>query len=91
MNRGSNRLTISSPCDAMPFNEAPIHESGKLRTSTTGSATRSAFNEAPIHESGKYEAQEEIDRLELPSMRPRFMNRGSRVPELRHAYARDLQ
>ena len=45
---------------------------------------REAFNEAPIHESGKsgHEGLIGVARL-LPSMRPRFMNRGS-ARQLRH-------
>ena len=35
------------------------------------------FNEAPIHESGKYLRLQHEDGVQLASMRPRFMNRGS--------------
>ena len=55
MNRGSTPADRAAIEDAMRFNEAPIHESGKwpkLPTCTT--ETRSCFNEAPIHESGKW-------------------------------------
>ena len=37
----------------------------------------SAFNEAPIHESGKCPLIVRAYHLARPSMRPRFMNRGS--------------
>ena len=36
-----------------PFNEAPIHESGKYGRITSATDGASSFNEAPIHESGK--------------------------------------
>ena len=36
------------------FNEAPIHESGKLLRRAVTSFTSDCFNEAPIHESGKF-------------------------------------
>ena len=37
-----------------------------------------AFNEAPIHESGKFDATYRLMGISaVPSMRPRFMNRGS--------------
>ena len=35
------------------FNEAPIHESGKLGIEEWDEETKQGFNEAPIHESGK--------------------------------------
>ena len=35
------------------------------------------FNEAPIHESGKSSDAEGKMKTRFPSMRPRFMNRGS--------------
>ena len=60
-----------------PFNEAPIHESGKLHPDVVVRARRIAFNEAPIHESGKFCLDRIADSLPVPSMRPRFMNRGS--------------
>ena len=41
---------------------------------------RSGFNEAPIHESGKCQPQSGLIRAYPASMRPRFMNRGSRTP-----------
>ena len=37
----------------------------------------SPFNEAPIHESGKFCDAIDLAQYGLPSMRPRFMNRGS--------------
>ena len=42
-------VSVSSP----GFNEAPIHESGKLRHSNLLPLVFQRFNEAPIHESGK--------------------------------------
>ena len=53
MNRGS-RIS-NSPCRTRPcrFNEAPIHESGKLTGLRRKRWTPPRFNEAPIHESGK--------------------------------------
>ena len=41
------------------------------------------FNEAPIHESGKCEFVTDSIRQLPSSMRPRFMNRGSRRIEAR--------
>ena len=35
------------------FNEAPIHESGKLCFRSERRGASLSFNEAPIHESGK--------------------------------------
>ena len=49
--------------------EAPIHESG--------TAPESTILEAPIHESGKLQRERVTLELDLASMRPRFMNRGS--------------
>ena len=37
-----------------------------------------AFNEAPIHESGKLANLIKTNADTIPSMRPRFMNRGSK-------------
>ena len=37
----------------MRFNEAPIHESGKLAVVDLAIPPAISFNEAPIHESGK--------------------------------------
>ena len=54
MNRGSNAAERYSGGKALPFNEAPIHESGKLLDAGSRRRNRvDAFNEAPIHESGK--------------------------------------
>ena len=41
---------------SLPFNEAPIRESGKCNAQHTPRATAYTFNEAPIRESGKYSA-----------------------------------
>ena len=41
----------------------------------------SGFNEAPIHESGKLGQARRVLRCLAASMRPRFMNRGSRLWE----------
>ena len=41
------------------------------------SADDRPFNEAPIHESGKYPDSLTSQLRNVPSMRPRFMNRGS--------------
>ena len=53
MNRGSaipdGRREILVAC----FNEAPIHESGKLAAGRYQAQNPKGFNEAPIHESGK--------------------------------------
>ena len=62
----------------LAFNEAPIHESGKSAFLPSGAAASASFNEAPIHESGKCVTRFVFGRAaERPSMRPRFMNRGS--------------
>ena len=52
----------------------------------------SRFNEAPIHESGKSVviAAERIIAVKA-SMRPRFMNRGSRADKYADSLARQLQ
>ena len=41
--------------------------------------TTTSFNEAPIHESGKYCEGSERETPTNASMRPRFMNRGSKA------------
>ena len=56
MNRGSRRSQPTSSGNRWCFNEAPIHESGKWRTSASLRVPSSGFNEAPIHESGKWES-----------------------------------
>ena len=53
MNRGSPSLPFRPQAARPSFNEAPIHESGKCRTTTRLWPESSGFNEAPIHESGK--------------------------------------
>ena len=53
MNRGSARNRRGRESEAPPFNEAPIHESGKSCQPSSASRSPHAFNEAPIHESGK--------------------------------------
>ena len=85
MNRGSYRVrgVEHGHRPKYRFNEAPIHESGKLPSCTVRPTlvTRSphCFNEAPIHESGK--STDCLATRSSPakpaSMRPRFMNRGS--------------
>ena len=55
MNRGSADPLLHSVRRHLPFNEAPIHESGKLDSLVRGRAAVRAFNEAPIHESGKFQ------------------------------------
>ena len=54
MNRGSPGIhpTLHSP--TVCFNEAPIHESGKLASLSVMLGSSARFNEAPIHESGKF-------------------------------------
>ena len=60
------------------FNEAPIHESGKLgKTLSDAAILMLRFNEAPIHESGKCYSPQRPTACPRASMRPRFMNRGS--------------
>ena len=53
MNRGSPPPSGRPRSECPRFNEAPIHESGKLGPSISASGTPRSFNEAPIHESGK--------------------------------------
>ena len=53
MNRGSAGRLESTHPRVCRFNEAPIHESGKLRGHGLGRYAAPRFNEAPIHESGK--------------------------------------
>ena len=51
---------------------------GSRNWQPSASRERMAFNEAPIHESGKSRMGiTAAGREALPSMRPRFMNRGS--------------
>ena len=54
MNRGSCKTMCRERPSPTCFNEAPIHESGKLGCLTTHcQVSYESFNEAPIHESGK--------------------------------------
>ena len=53
MNRGSHRIDRQGAVLRSPFNEAPIHESGKYPAMPALRLLDLAFNEAPIHESGK--------------------------------------
>ena len=53
MNRGSRELPFARRYALSGFNEAPIHESGKLSPLTPRGSVIPRFNEAPIHESGK--------------------------------------
>ena len=53
MNRGSRSNACRCRSNALPFNEAPIHESGKYRQAHATLQANAPFNEAPIHESGK--------------------------------------
>ena len=78
MNRGSAEAQRSGRQEAGPFNEAPIHESGKWPSGSSSRPNPNPFNEAPIHESGKFSRLRIIRYTKRgPSMRPRFMNRGS--------------
>ena len=62
------------------FNEAPIHESGKLGRAAFPRPRCPRFNEAPIHESGKSMCSGPMAPESCAaSMRPRFMNRGRRA------------
>ena len=54
MNRGSSGTSMLSVPPANPFNEAPIHESGKFMPKRGNVMPEAPFNEAPIHESGKW-------------------------------------
>ena len=92
MNRGSPARLAVAAARGRPFNEAPIHESGKSGGGGRIRGGLHSFNEAPIHESGKSGAcREEPRPLELPSMRPRFMNRGSGRPLIGRTGAHRLQ
>ena len=53
-NRGSQGAAVGDSEDQGGFNEAPIRESGKSRSTMAGGLVESRFNEAPIRESGKY-------------------------------------
>ena len=55
MNRGSYGLPRDTTLGNRRFNEAPIHESGKLLAEARRRPRSHRFNEAPIHESGKYQ------------------------------------
>ena len=75
---GKLRSLLAAAMPRQPsFNEAPIHESGKCAAKIMASLTMAAFNEAPIHESGKFQRRFRRPGVQAPSMRPRFMNRGS--------------
>ena len=50
---------------------------GSWRSRGLRAAIAPSFNEAPIHESGKSRTDRLRPRTTPPSMRPRFMNRGS--------------
>ena len=56
MNRGSMDDEEHRGEVYRPFNEAPIHESGKSVPTRASRYRPLAFNEAPIHESGKSSA-----------------------------------
>ena len=78
MNRGSATGIRAEFNLGHCFNEAPIHESGKLDGHTHPASKITGFNEAPIHESGKsVRCGLGTKNGSLASMRPRFMNRGS--------------
>ena len=63
---------------------------GSGATSREGGGIDGSFNEAPIHESGKFPGAWAGGRQHLPaSMRPRFMNRGSRVRDIHSRPAGD--
>ena len=51
---------------------------GSSPSSKLSSRPADTFNEAPIHESGKSPSSAELLARRIPSMRPRFMNRGSK-------------
>ena len=53
MNRGSPHCLRPRAQPPRSFNEAPIHESGKLSSGSLRFSATAGFNEAPIHESGK--------------------------------------
>ena len=53
MNRGSALHPRRPNRPSAGFNEAPIHESGKLPPFSRSRPEDHGFNEAPIHESGK--------------------------------------
>ena len=53
MNRGSKTRRAGLYAKYTSFNEAPIHESGKLDQRSLVELRWLGFNEAPIHESGK--------------------------------------
>ena len=53
MNRGSQANPGHPAPEGHSFNEAPIHESGKLADAQEEGFVTYRFNEAPIHESGK--------------------------------------
>ena len=81
MNRGSSVGEFVFVPYLPSFNEAPIHESGKLPLRWTLRREIRCFNEAPIHESGKSSLRGKRRLMGVASMRPRFMNRGSILTE----------
>ena len=79
MNRGSLGPASHPVTVLRRFNEAPIHESGKYRSQGCHLLATARFNEAPIHESGKWRPKQQWTKVLGASMRPRFMNRGSKA------------
>ena len=78
MNRGS-RPSISSPVGASSgFNEAPIHESGKCRSTMGQIAINYLASMRPrFMNRGSASLRGDRGPGRTASMRPRFMNRGS--------------
>ena len=80
MNRGRDPVLAHAGNAEARFNEAPIHESGKVVCGALIDPINQRFNEAPIHESGKAGVGRlGLELVHVASMRPRFMNRGRAV------------
>ena len=77
MNRGSDSAPQTKRRVSFPFNEAPIHESGKF-----GHVANDEFPPVPSMRPRFMNRGSQVMRADFhlqgePSMRPRFMNRGS--------------
>ena len=77
MNRGSRSDGVSALIDSDSFNEAPIHESGKLRGPERRVHGGLASMRPRFMNRGSERAAEIAAEPVVASMRPRFMNRGS--------------
>ena len=89
MNRGSAKWSRQSARGRPTFNEAPIHESGKLIVKLANAGRLRPSMRPRFMNRGSGSGTGTRRRARRPSMRPRFMNRGSGTgPEARAIRAR---